>query len=166
MITDDLRIILSSAISFAQSAGELPGDLDIGEIALDPPKNSDFGDFATNVAMIIQKQVGAAPREIAARIIKHIPVGEGLVKKVEIAGPGFMNFYLSPEWLKRVMVQIENEDQCYGSNNSRKGEKTLIEFVSANPTGPISVVNGRAAALGDTLARLLSACGAIVEREF
>ncbi|MEP6753886.1 MAG: arginine--tRNA ligase [Chthonomonadales bacterium] len=166
MITDDIRQILHSAIQSAQSSGELPDGLDAEAMSIDPPKNSDFGDFATNLALIIQKQAGKPSREIANIISSHIPVGDALVDRVEIAGPGFINFHLSPLWLKKVMERIEFEDACYGTNTSRKGEKTLIEFVSANPTGPISVVNGRAAALGDTLARLLSACGADVEREF
>ncbi len=166
MITDQLSVLLRQAVDSAVKDGELTvGDEPI-VITFDTPKNKDFGDFATNVAMLLQKRAGLAPREIANRIIKRLPVGQSLITRVEIAGPGFMNFYLNPVWLYDTMVSIEREDTAYGNGNSRSGERTLIEFVSANPTGPISVVNGRAAALGDCLANLLSAAGAVVEREF
>ncbi|MBC7529433.1 MAG: arginine--tRNA ligase, partial [Chthonomonadaceae bacterium] len=87
-------------------------------------------------------------------------------ERTEIAGPGFINFYLKPAWLQDTLLKIEHEDSCYGTSNVRAGDKVLIEFVFANPTGPISVVNGRAAALGDVLGSLLEAQGCEVSREF
>lgn len=166
MITDQLTALLQEAVASAKAAGDLNLDNEPFEVSLEPPKHKDFGDFASNLAMTLQKKAGLPPREVAARIVKHIPADNTLIDKVEIAGPGFMNFYLKPDWLHDALVQIETEDNSYGTNTTRVGEKTLIEFVSANPTGPISVVNGRAAALGDTLANLLAACGAEVQREF
>ena len=108
---------------------------------------------------MLQKPSGLQGREVAAQIVKHLPVGTGLIDRVEIAGPGFMNFFLKPDWLHDTLVKVEEQDAAYGTNNSRKGERTLIEFVSANPTGPISVVNGRAAVLGNSLAKSAEGVG-------
>ncbi len=166
MITDQLTDLLRSAVSAAQDAGDLPIIGQTIEISLEPPKQKQFGDFASNIALTLQRTTGLQGREVAARIVKRLPVGEGLIDRVEIAGPGFMNFYLKPTWLHDTLLSVESQDETYGSNESRKGERTLIEFVSANPTGPISVVNGRAAVLGDSLANLLRACGAEVSKEF
>ncbi len=150
----------------ARNAGDLRlsgTDLDV---ALELPRNKQFGDYATNIALTLAKDAGLPPREVAARISNHLPTGNGLIDRVEVAGPGFLNFYLKPTWLHDNLARIESEDSSYGMSTAREGERTLIEFVSANPTGPISVVNGRAAALGDTLANLLAAAGAQVSREF
>jgi arginyl-tRNA synthetase len=166
LITDRLTSLLLDAVAAAREAGDLGLDGQQLEITLEPPKNKDFGDFASNLAMTMAKAANLPPREVAARIIKHLPVGEGLIQKVDVAGPGFMNFHLSPDWLHDTLVEIEQKDTLFGANTLRVGEKTLIEFVSANPTGPISVVNGRAAALGDALGNLLEASGAEVSREF
>jgi arginyl-tRNA synthetase len=166
LITDRLTSLLLDAVAAAQNAGDLSLDGNKPEVILEPPKNKEFGDFASNLAMTLAKPAKLPPREVAARIIKHLPVGQGLVQKVDIAGPGFMNFHLAPDWLHDTLVEIEQKDTAFGTNTSRAGEKTLIEFVSANPTGPISVVNGRAAALGDSLGNLLTASGAEVSREF
>jgi arginyl-tRNA synthetase len=165
LITDQLTDLIRDAVSAACSAGDLNLDSDEYDINLELPKNKQFGDFASNLALILAKKADLKPREAAERIARHIPVG-GFVERVEIAGPGFLNFYLKPNWLQDTLVQIEEQDGRFGTNTSRVGEKTLIEFVSANPTGPISVVNGRAAALGDTLGNLLAASGAEVSREF
>jgi arginyl-tRNA synthetase len=166
VIVDHLTTLLRDAVAAARAAGELTLDTDNMEISLEPPARKEFGDYASNLAMTLARAAKLPPREVAARIVKRLPVGEGLIERVEVAGPGFMNFYLRPDWLHDALVRIEELDAAYGANRSRFGEKTLIEFVSANPTGPISVVNGRAAALGDSLANLLAACGAEVAREF
>ncbi len=166
MITEQLTSLLRDAVAAAQAAGDLNIDGQAYDIALDPPKQKQFGDFASNLALILQKPSGLQGREVAARIVKHLPIGQGLIDRVEVAGPGFMNFYLKPAWLHETLARIEEQDAAYGTSDSRRGEKTLIEFVSANPTGPISVVNGRAAMLGDTLANLLKTNGAEVSKEF
>jgi arginyl-tRNA synthetase len=152
-------------VEAAREAGDLPIDNQTLEINLEFPKNRQFGDYASNIALALAKQAGLTPRETAERIAKHIPAG-GFIDRVEIAGPGFLNFYLKPNWLQDSLVRIEDEEADYGTSSKLAGERVLIEFVSANPTGPISVVNGRATALGDTLANLLAACGAEVAREF
>jgi len=165
VITDQLEDCLRNALEAARNAGDLPIDGPALEINLELPKNRQFGDYACNIALALAKTAGLTPRETAERIAKRIPSG-GMIDRVEIAGPGFLNFYLKPNWLQDCLVRIEQEDADYGTSSNRAGERALIEFVSANPTGPISVVNGRAAALGDTLANLLAACGAAVAREF
>jgi arginyl-tRNA synthetase len=166
LITDQLADLLRTAVQSAHAAGDLNIDGQSFDINLEPPNQKQFGDFASNIALVLQKPSGLQGREVAARIVKHLPVGTSLIDRVEIAGPGFMNFYLKPTWLHDTLVKVDEQDAAYGTNDSRKGERTLIEFVSANPTGPISVVNGRAAVLGDSLANLLKASGAEVSKEF
>ncbi|MCC6728389.1 MAG: arginine--tRNA ligase [Chthonomonadales bacterium] len=166
MITDQLAAVLRQAVDAARAAGELAANLDSVAIAFEPPRDKRHGDFASNFAMVAARAAGLPPREVAARIARRLPTGDGVVERVEVAGPGFLNFHLRPSWLQDALVAIESADRAYGQGDSRVGERTLIEFVSANPTGPISVVNGRAAALGDTLRNLLAACGAEVASEF
>lgn len=166
MITDELNDCLRRALSAVCTAGNIPIDPAEAEITFEPPRKKEFGDFASNLAMTLAKKAHMAPRELAKRIASEIPTDGGLVERVDVAGPGFLNFHLSPSWLHDTLVTIESQDEAYGTSSDHAGERTLIEFVSANPTGPISVVNGRAAALGDSLRNLLRACGAEVDSEF
>ena len=167
MITDDLAELVRSAVLAAHAAGEFSLSEETFAVNLEAPKNRLHGDYSSNIALILKKNVGLNDsREIASKILAHLPPGNELITKVEIAGPGFMNFYLKPTWLQNELAKIEFQNTCYGTSDARKGEKVLIEFVSANPTGPISVVNGRAAALGDVLGNLLASQGCSVEREF
>jgi len=166
VITDQLKARVREALTIASGKGIFQTNVSKVDISFETPRNKEFGDFACNLAMTLSKTLGLPPREIAKTIVDNIRMGDGFLERVEIAGPGFMNFYLTPDWLHEVLVRIEKEDESYGCNRSHEGEKVLIEFVSANPTGPISVVNGRAAALGDTLGNLLAASGAVVSREF
>ena len=115
---------------------------EVGTIKLERPANKAHGDYSTNLALTLKKATGLNnPRQIAEILLAHLPPSE-FVERAEIAGPGFLNFYLKPAWLQDTLVQIEGADTAYGTNETRKGERVLIEFVSANPTGPISVVNG------------------------
>jgi arginyl-tRNA synthetase len=167
-VTEELAGIITQAVEAAKASGALPID-DAAQwaVTLETPKNKAHGDFSSNIAMVLKKATGMNDsREIAQRIIAHLPHDHPLLAKVETAGPGFLNFYLRPTWLHDTLVTIETQDTQFGTNKSRKGERILIEFVSANPTGPISVVNGRAAVLGDVLANLLTAQGCLVQREF
>ncbi len=166
MVTDRLTTLIREAVLAACQAGELQLDGPLPAVVLEPPRRKQFGDYACNLPMLLARSTGLPAPDVAARILKWIPAPSGLVERAEIAGPGFLNFHLRPDWLHDVMVEIETKDEAYGSNRAHAGDKALIEFVSANPTGPISVVNGRAAALGDTLRRLLQACGAEVSTEF
>lgn len=167
MITDDLSNLLQAAVYAARDAGEFTLTEDSVAVSLETPKNKQHGDFSSNIALTLKKLTGLSDsRDIAARILKHLPPDNPLVARAEVAGPGFLNFYLKPDWLHDTLLKIEREDARYGYGTSRTGDNVLIEFVSANPTGPISVVNGRAAALGDVLANLIGAQGARVGREF
>lgn len=166
MITEQLASAVRAALDAAHDAGDLAIGSAGVDVAFEPPRSKEFGDYASNVALTLARRAGLPPRELAARIARNIGNADGVIDRVEVAGPGFLNFYLKPGWLHDTLVRIEEEDDAYGCSSGRAGERTLIEFVSANPTGPISVVNGRAAALGDSLANLLEACGAQVDREF
>jgi arginyl-tRNA synthetase len=123
------------------------------------------GDFATNVALALSKAAGKKPRDFAEEIIKALPKND-LVAKTDIAGPGFINFFLAPTAYHAELKAILKDGEEYGTNDSGHGAKAMIEFVSANPTGPLHVGHGRGAALGDSLARLLEATGWSVSREF
>ena len=167
MITDDLSGLLRAAVLAARDSGELMLTEETFPITLETPRNKQHGDYSSNLALTLKKATGLNDsRAIAACIVRHLPEDHPLIARVEIAGPGFINFYLKPTWLHDMLARIEQEDTCYGKTNERAGERVLIEFVSANPTGPISVVNGRAAVLGDTLGNLLAAQGCAIGREY
>jgi len=165
LASEQLEAALRAALDAALAAGDLDIDDAPVQITVEPPRSRQFGDYASNLALTLGGRAKLPPREVAARIARHIAPGR-LIERVEVAGPGFLNFHLHPSWLQDTLVQIESQDDRYGTCQAHTGERVLIEFVSANPTGPISVVNGRAAALGDSLARLLEACGAQASREF
>ncbi|PKO25637.1 MAG: arginine--tRNA ligase [Betaproteobacteria bacterium HGW-Betaproteobacteria-8] len=134
-------------------------------IQLERPKNADHGDFSTNLAMMLAKPLRQNPRAIAESLIKALPASE-FIARVEIAGAGFINFYLSPKAQQAVIRQIQQQGERYGHHQTGAGRKLQIEFVSANPTGPLHVGHGRGAAVGDCLARLMAANGWDVTREF
>lgn len=134
-------------------------------ILLERPKAAEHGDFATNLALVLAKPLKQNPRAIAAQIIAALPVNE-YVAKTEIAGAGFINFFLSPQSKQTVIKEIFKAGKQYGRSNIGKQQKVQVEFVSANPTGPLHVGHGRGAAVGDCLARLLDASGWDVTREF
>ncbi|ROH86875.1 arginine--tRNA ligase [Pseudomethylobacillus aquaticus] len=148
-----------------QAAKSLSLDLTAQSVQLERPKTAQHGDFSTNLAMTLAKPLRQNPRAIAEALIQALPASSQ-VAKVEIAGAGFINFFLSGEARHAVVRQIQAEGSCYGSNNLGKGHKVQVEFVSANPTGPLHVGHGRGAAVGDCLARLLAANGWAVTREF
>jgi arginyl-tRNA synthetase len=167
VVTEELARLVERAVLAARDAGEFACPDGAANVTIETPKNKQHGDYSSNIALTLKKATGINDsRDLAARIVRHLPPDNPLVDRVEIAGPGFMNFYLKPDWLHDTLLKIEKEDACYGTSTARHGERLLIEFVSANPTGPISVVNGRAAALGDVLANLLASQGCFVSREF
>ncbi|MDE2091301.1 MAG: arginine--tRNA ligase [Gammaproteobacteria bacterium] len=132
---------------------------------LERTRDAIHGDFATNVALILAKQAGRKPRDLAQAIIAALPKSE-LVAKLEIAGPGFINFFLAPSAYHAELITLLTAGDTYGFNQSGAGTRAMVEFVSANPTGPLHVGHGRGAALGDCLCRLLQASGWVVTREF
>lgn len=154
---EKLATIIKTALEQMIAAGELQ-ITEIPVINLEVPRDKDHGDFASNIALILAKPAAMAPREIAQKIVSHLADHEFLTN-VEIAGPGFINFFLTKQWLYDVLQTIEDEQQNYGESNFGAGERLMLEFVSANPVGPMNVVNARAAAIGDTLARIFKAVG-------
>jgi arginyl-tRNA synthetase len=136
-------------------------------LELTPPKDSDHGDFSTNVALQIQKQVGLPPREIAARLAEALERSRPAhLDRVEIAGPGFLNLRLAPTWLHEVLLAVVAQGAAYGHGHALHGMRINLEFVSANPTGPLHAGGGRWVAVGDALANVLAAQGAVVHREY
>lgn len=134
-------------------------------ILLERPKSAEHGDFSTNLALVLAKPLKQNPRAIAAQIIEALPASD-YIAKTEIAGAGFINFFLSAQSQQAVVKDILAAGAQYGRNNIGKSQKVQVEFVSANPTGPLHVGHGRGAAVGDCLARLLDANGWDVTREF
>lgn len=160
-----LKDVILEAWKSAARAGELPAPDEAEEILLETPKERAHGNFATNVAFILAKSVRRSPREVAGILLKHL-AEEKYLLKAEVAGPGFINFFLKPLWLNDVLASIIESPGEYGMTGDLAGEKIQIEFVSANPVGPMNVVNARAGALGDSLARLFKFCGASVGKEY
>ncbi|MEK9826012.1 MAG: arginine--tRNA ligase [Methylotenera sp.] len=149
----------------AQAAKTIAPDLANLNIVLERPKSAEHGDFATNLAMILAKPLKQNPRLIATQIIDALPASD-YIAKMEIAGAGFINFFLNPQSKQAVVKEVLKAGDAFGRNNSGNGQKVQVEFVSANPTGPLHVGHGRGAAVGDCLARLLDANGWNVTREF
>ena len=153
----------------AQAAKSLTQNADFDgsnfTIHLERPKNRDHGDFSTNLAMLLAKPLRQNPRAIAESLVKALPTS-AYVEKVEIAGAGFINFYLGANAKQTVISLIAEQGEKFGHNQLGQGRKVQVEFVSANPTGPLHVGHGRGAAVGDCLARLLEANGWAVTREF
>ncbi len=160
-----LREALKEAVEKAISAGELP-ELEVPNFAVEVPRERDHGDFATNLAMMLAKPARNAPRKIADILVNNLKVDRNLVEKVEIAGPGFINFYLDRNWPLQGLPAIFEEDVNYGRVNLGAGKKVQVEFVSANPTGLLHMGNARGAALGDSLAGILDFAGHDVSREY
>jgi arginyl-tRNA synthetase len=138
------------------------------EPTLDRPPKPELGDYSSNAAMLLAAPLGEAPRDVAARLSAELQglVPEGSLERVEVAGPGFVNLFLSDAWYRRAMTGLAAAGERLGPAPTASPERILVEFVSANPTGPLHVGGGRHAAYGDSLVRLLEAVGHTVEREF
>lgn len=173
MSADSVQSKVASAILSALELAKKSGLINCqtpGQIILDRPKNRDHGDYATSIALTLAKAANLQPRVIAEMIIKTLnennllePAG---ISKVEIAGPGFINITLESASQASVVIEILSAGKKYGQGQSLAGKKINLEFVSANPTGPIHLGHTRWAAVGDSLGRVLSAAGAQVSREF
>jgi arginyl-tRNA synthetase len=157
-----LRNLLARAIG-RMEGGELRMS-DLPPLLLEPPKQREFGDLATNLALIWAKHTGKSPRAVAEAILKNLDDSEGLLERAEVAGPGFLNFYFSRRFYYRCLAELDREVDF--KIDVGRGEKVQVEFASANPTGPLHVGHGRVAVIGDVLARLLTATGYRVEREY
>ncbi|MDX1589591.1 MAG: arginine--tRNA ligase [Oleiphilaceae bacterium] len=161
---DTIASLLQSALDQLIREGTLPGDFQ-AHIKVENARDKAHGDFATNLAMVACKAAGMKPRELAERIIQALPE-DPAIRGTEIAGPGFINFFLSDASSFAVIDEIRRRGEDFGTSSEGRGEPVQIEFVSANPTGPLHVGHGRGAAIGDCLARLLEATGHKVTREF
>ncbi len=160
-----IREDLASAVRAALATAGLPDPP--GGVELTPPRQREHGDWATNVALQVAKPAGKPPREVAAALAGALmAAAPAHVERVEIAGPGFLNFHLAPTWLHDVLREVVAAGDAYGRNESLAGRRINLEFVSANPTGPLHAGGGRWVAVGDAIANLLAACGATVEREY
>ena len=135
------------------------------KVEIENTKEKKFGDFATNFAMKMSKQVGKNPRELAAILLEEIG-GNALVEKAEVAGPGFINFFLNKSWLYNNIMYILEAKENFGKVTIGNGKKVMVEFISANPTGPMHIGNARGGALGDSLANLLNFAGYLASKEF
>ncbi len=159
-----LRQGVAAACAQAMAAGTLP-EAELPDFVIETPKDEKNGDFSTNLAMQLTRILRQNPRKIAEAIVGGIDL-PGLVERVEIAGPGFINFYLVPGWLNRVLPAIQEEDADYGKSNAGGGERVQVEFVSANPTGLLHMGNARGGALGDTLAAVLNEASYVCDKEY
>ncbi|MCQ2489137.1 MAG: arginine--tRNA ligase [Clostridia bacterium] len=157
-VVNEARQQLIAAINAAK-----PG---LKEFKIEVPADRSNGDFSANVAMVNAKQFSMAPRALAEEIIGNLNLENTYFSKVEVAGPGFMNFFLDDSYYADILLDIEACGKDYGRSNFGNGEHVLVEFVSANPTGPMHMGNARGGALGDCLAAVLDAAGYYVEREF
>ncbi|HNI23042.1 MAG TPA: arginine--tRNA ligase [Plasticicumulans sp.] len=160
-----LAELLSQALARLQAEGLLPAGAAPAEPALERTRDRAHGDYASNVALACAKAAKRKPRELAEALVAALPAS-ALIAKVEIAGPGFINFFLAADAQAAVVRRVLMQGEGYGRSNTGAGRKVMVEYVSANPTGPLHVGHGRAAAIGDTLARLLAATGWEVTREF
>ena len=156
------RKIAETVLEMGQS-GKLPANLDTHKIVVEPPRDMSHGDLATNVALVFAKEVRMAPRALAEILVGPLSGFEG-VSKVEIAGPGFINLKLDPAIFHRVIGAVLEQKTEFGRSRIGAGQKVNVEFVSANPTGPMHVGHGRGAVFGDALASLLDFAGFDVTR--
>lgn len=160
-----LKKMLQDATNAAIAAGELP-QAEIAEFIVEKPSNKANGDFSSNIAMACAKSFKKAPRAIAQNIADHLDLSGTVFERMEIAGPGFLNFFLSGEYYSSILRDIFACGDDYGRSNYGNGKKIIVEFVSANPTGPMHIGNARGGAIGDCLAGVLDRAGYNVWREF
>jgi arginyl-tRNA synthetase len=168
-LTDHVRDSLASALEALGRAGELGATgaraLDGVAWVVERPKRSDHGDLATNVAMALARRVGKAPRVLAESLVRAL-AGSDVIASAEIAGPGFVNLRLHPAVFHAQLAEVLRAGRAWGRAPAAIGERVNLEFVSANPTGPVTIASGRNAILGDTVGRLLEATGVRVTREY
>ncbi|MDR2422089.1 MAG: arginine--tRNA ligase [Deltaproteobacteria bacterium] len=155
----------AAVLALAVENGLKPGQLNLGQIVVEEPKDPTHGHLATNAALALSKALGQKPRPLADRILAALADPEGFIEKAEAAGPGFINFRLSNKFWAKALAEAIEAGESFG-RRPPTGRKVLVEYVSANPTGPLHVGHGRGAALGDALARILAFAGEAVSREY
>lgn len=162
---EQLKELIESALASLISQQSLPADVSSADVQLERTKDRSHGDFASNIAMVLAKPAKMNPRQIATLIVDALPQHE-MIEKVEIAGPGFINFSLSASSRQQVVADVLKKAGQFGLSNYGNGQKVQVEFVSANPTGPLHVGHGRGAAYGSVVSSLLKAVGFDVHREY
>ena len=163
---DQVAALTLAAYERAAAAGALPAGGEDVKATIEIPKDTGHGDYASSFAMAGAKALRKAPRQIAQAVVDHMDLEGSYFQKVEIAGPGFLNFTLGPRWYGEVLSAVEDEGPDYGSGTEGAGKRVMVEFVSANPTGPMHMGNARGGVLGDTLANVLARDGWNVWKEF
>ncbi len=168
-IVEEVRAELARALSGALQAARHQGAIRVDEapdFTVEAPREKEHGDFAANLAMLLAKPARMAPRKAAEILVQNLSLAGTWIERVEIAGPGFINFYLNPLWVYQALPRIINSGKDYGRVDVGRGKKVQVEFVSANPTGLLHMGNARGAALGDSIAAILDFAGYDVAREF
>ncbi|MEJ2023497.1 MAG: arginine--tRNA ligase, partial [Deltaproteobacteria bacterium] len=160
-----LRQILDATLSGCFEKGLL-APVAVPDYVIEVPKNSNHGHFATNLPLTLSGKLQRNPREIATILVEQLRQEKNHFAGIDIAGPGFINFHMKPDHWHKILHDVITHGSAFGRSDLGSGEKVLIEFVSANPTGPLHVGHGRGAALGNTLCRLFSLCGYDVSSEF
>jgi len=164
-VKDQIVLAIKDAADRAKAENKLNYEV-LPSFVLEVPREREHGDFATNIAMLLARHAKMAPRQVAEILKDYIRIEDTWVDTIEIAGPGFINFYLKNSWVYDVLPQVQQQGDKYGNSGVGQGRKVQVEFVSANPTGLLHMGNARGAALGDTMANLLEAAGFAVAREF
>jgi arginyl-tRNA synthetase len=165
VIENNIKNAIEKSIEKAIDGGSIQID-DIPEIIIESPREKEHGDFASNIAMVLAKKARMAPIKIAGIIKESLYLEDTYIDSVEVANPGFINFKLKNDWLYDTLRQVQDKGDDYGKVNIGNGEKVQIEFISANPTGPMHIGNARGGAIGDTLSEVLKYAGYNVEKEF
>lgn len=160
-----LTELISDAVGRCMDKGLLRSG-EVPPLILESPKDKHHGDYATNIALVIATREGRPPKEVARIIMSQLEDADGIIEKADIGGPGFINFYLKETVWYSILEEIEREGQAFGRGKIGKGRRVQVEFISANPTGPLHVGHGRGAAIGDALAKILDACGYRVFKEY
>uniref|UniRef100_UPI003569ADAB arginine--tRNA ligase domain-containing protein n=1 Tax=Shimia sp. TaxID=1954381 RepID=UPI003569ADAB len=161
----DMRALVIGALESLQTEGVLPAGLDFANVAVEPPRDAAHGDMATNAAMVLAKPAKMKPRDIAESLASKL-AEDGRITSAEVAGPGFLNLRLAPQlWQGLVKAALESGAD-FGRSTMGRGKRVNVEYVSANPTGPLHVGHTRGAVFGDALASLLDFVGFDVTREY
>ncbi|PJZ01524.1 arginine--tRNA ligase [Bacillus vallismortis] len=165
-IAEQMKDVLKEEIKTAVLKAGLAEESQIPNVVLETPKDKTHGDYSTNMAMQLARVAKKAPRQIAEEIVAHFDKGKASIEKLDIAGPGFINFYMNNHYLTKLIPSVLKAGEAYGETNIGNGERVQVEFVSANPTGDLHLGHARGAAVGDSLCNVLSKAGYNVSREY
>lgn len=165
-IAEQMKDVLKEEIKAAVLKAGLAEESQIPNVVLETPKDKTHGDYSTNMAMQLARVAKKAPRQIAEEIVAHFDKGKASIEKLDIAGPGFINFYMNNQYLTKLIPSVLEAGEAYGETNIGNGERVQVEFVSANPTGDLHLGHARGAAVGDSLCNVLSKAGYDVSREY